>query len=183
MKNITFLLMVLFVTNVYAQKLPGHYYTKSGDKVEGLLFYNPKSGYVEYRKSKNDKTIVLRPDEICCFVIKTDSFATINIQQRKVLKLEVEKEFVRVAEAGKINLFKYYREYQNGISDDWILEQGGGLERVDEMHFQEQMQRYIGDYPALMNRIKNGQLDYRRAKDDTQAIIKFYNDYARMTSK
>jgi len=67
--------------------------------------------------------------------------------------------------------------------EEYVIEKDGKSELVNEMQFQKQMEGYIGDYPALMDRIRKGQLDYRRAKDDTQVIIKFYNDWAKMVPR
>lgn len=66
---------------------------------------------------------------------------------------------------------------------DWVIEKDGQFEMLRPMLFKEQMAKYIADYPELLDRVNKIQLEYSLDRDDTEAIIRFYNDRARMVLK
>lgn len=197
---VALLIMSLVASTAFAQKYtPGYYYTKSGEKVDGLLRFNFIAGIVDdksdgkcsvsFKKSKKDDKTVLTTRDICCFVIKGDSFAIIKDIEPKagLFNSTYPQDFAKVIEVGKINLYKYYSFISNGqfsyTLEEWIVERDGKQEKLTQLHFEDQMAEFVGDYPALLERVKRNQLTYSNAKDDTRAIIKFYNEWAKMVPK
>jgi len=200
MKPVVTLLFLSFIfgSNAFAQFRAGYYYTKAGVKKEGLLRMNIGRGIFDdksdggrslsYKASKNADKELFTTNDICCFVIEGDSFAIIqNVKPKGLLTPTYPQDFVRVVETGKINLYRYSSIVSNGqysyTQHEWFVEKDGKQEKLTQLHFEEQLAEYIGDYPALFERVKRNQLTYSNAKDDTQAIIKFYNDRAKMSPK
>lgn len=165
------------------------YYNKDGKKTEGLLtlvvndFDKKIKGAwaVMYKQSKRGEKTKYTTQDICCFVIKEDSFAVIkNITARVddglITPPTYAMDFAKVVETGKINLYEY--------SGEWVIEKDGGqAEYLTQLHFDVQMAKYIADYPVLLHKLQSHQLEYTNAKDDTRAIIKYYNEYARVNLK
>ncbi len=89
LKYFALLLTVLFVCHQsYSQYKEGYYYTKDGTKVNGLLrlqyggnlFTSKEDGdcFISFKETREDKRVRLTTADICCFVIKNDSFAVIK---------------------------------------------------------------------------------------------------------
>ncbi|HZY78305.1 MAG TPA: hypothetical protein VFE50_02195 [Cyclobacteriaceae bacterium] len=135
---------------------------------------------VMYKQSKRGEKIKYTTQDICCFVINGDSFAVIkNIpawgDDGLIAPPTYAMDFAKVVETGKINLYKY--------SGDWVVEKDGQSDLLTQLHFNVQMAKYLEDYPALLHRLQSNQLEYTKDKDDTQAIVKYYNEYARINLK
>jgi hypothetical protein len=184
------LMMAIHLTSV-GQFKEGYYYTKDGSKVVGLLkfnyggnaFTNKSDGdcSVSFKTDKSAKKIKLTTNDICCFVIEADSFSIIkNFKLNAVVTYP--KDFAKVLEAGKINLYLYFSTIQSGgyggvsTATDWVIEKDGIADKLTKRKFKELIPTYLSDYPDLLHKITNDELSY----DDTEKIIKMYNEYWRV---
>jgi hypothetical protein len=114
-------LFSLFPLLFFAQsKIPGHYWTKDGHKISGLLKFKPAgmhggtSKLIYYNeKGKKEK---FGPDQLTAFVIEEDSFAVVN-QFQKGSNTSFPSDFALVVDTGKINLYQHSRYvYNSGVS-------------------------------------------------------------------
>jgi len=192
LKNLALLSLVLTFTSVaLAQQSesfgPGHYYTKDGVKRSGLLRFN-YGGNLFTDKSDGDCSLTFKTDkkakkekfttnDICCFVIKKDSFAIIkNFKLNAFAKYP--QDFAKVIEMGKISLYMYYATVNQGqfgvvTVTDWVIEKDGTTTKLTRKQFRELMPDYLQDYPELLAKFQSKELKY----DDAPHIIKEYNLY------
>ena len=186
----TFLLGTLSFFQAVGQFKPGHYYKKDGSKVVGLIkfhfggnaFTDKSDGdcSISFKENKDGKKIKLTTSDICCFVIEQDSFSIIKNFRLNAF-VTYPQDFAKVLESGKINLLLYYSTVDTGgqystISTtvtDWVIEKDGKADKLTKKKFKELMPLYIEDYPELLDKINNDQLNY----GDSEKIIKMYNEH------
>ena len=173
---------------------PGHYFTREGEKVTGLLRFNlggdpdniltrkNESGpcSITFKESKDGDKIELTAADICCFVIGRDTFAVSTLAD----------DFAQVQEVGKIKLFLYYtykyRPNPNGLStklveEKWAVEKEGTFETLSRKTFKKFMPAYLADYPELAEKVRNKVIGFEY--ENTRQIIARYNEYFRTGNK
>ena len=183
-----FILLTLLQFNAVGQFKDGHYYKKDGTKISGLIKFN-YGGNAFTEKSDGDCSISFKPDkkgnkvnlttnDICCFVIEKDSFAIIRNFRLNAF-VTYPQDFAKVIESGKINLYLYYSTVQSRSGQfvvvstvtDWVVEKDGKADKLTKKKFKELIPTYLNDYPELLDKINNDQLNY----EDSEKIVKMYN--------
>src|SRR5437879_4286581 len=109
----SFFFLLLLSTSAYSQFKEGHYYTKDGKRIDGLLdfrfggnlFTNKSDGdcSLAFKADKKSKKQRFTTNDICCFVIEKDSFAIIRNFRLNGF-VSYPQDFAKVIEHGKINL-------------------------------------------------------------------------------
>lgn len=184
------ILSLFFQFKGIAQFKSGHYYTKDGTKVTGLLRFNYGSTLlaskaygdcsVIFKTEKKGKKIEFKTNEICCFVIENDSFAIIkNFKPGKLITYP--QDFAKVLQSGRINLYHYYTMVGSGNQygatantvKTWIIEKDGKADKLTLNKFYELMPLYLADFPILLEKVNTMQLNYY----DAEQVIKMYNDF------
>lgn len=167
----------------------GYYYDKDGAKVSGLLkfsyggnaFTDKSDGDCSllFKTNNRAKKVKLTTNDICCFVIEKDSFSIIKNFRLNAI-VTYPQDFAKVLDTGKINLYVYYSTVDavgpyGGVSTvaDWVVEKDGKADKLTKKKFKELMPSYLSDYPELLAKINNDELDY----NDIEKIIKMYNEY------
>lgn len=187
------ILLTLLQFNAAGQFKSGHYYKKDGTKISGLIKFNYGGNVftdksdgdcsISFKSDKKGKKAKLTTNDICCFVIEKDSFAIIKNFRLNAL-VTYPQDFAKVLESGKINLYLYYSTVQSGGGQyggvvstvtDWVVEKDGKADKLTKKKFKELIPTYLNDYPELLDKIKNDQLNY----EDSEKIIKMYNDHWR----
>ncbi len=129
---------------------------------------------VSFKKTKNASKQVIGTEDLCCFVIEKDSFATVqNI--RLNFKHTFPRDFAKVIQHGDINLNIYYSIIysQNGSQTvtDWFLVKNGRTEKINRIGFRKSISPFIEDYPELATNMSERKLGY----DNIIQIIRSYN--------
>jgi hypothetical protein len=178
-------LYLIFCSSTFGQILignfkKGHYYTKDGTKREGLLRfqYDGKTDKsdgdcsLDYKAFDKAGKENFTTDDVCCFVIGMDSFATVKNMVWSPMVTYAE-DFAQVVETGKMNLYVHWNKSQQGTYTNWVIGKDKKVEKLTRDQFNDLMPAYLADYPELLKQVQSRDLRF----DDIQEIVKKYNAY------
>lgn len=160
----------------------GRYYDNNGKKVEGELNLVPASysiwtsspSRIKFRQGRGVRPETFTPDEVSAFVIGNDSFTVAGPLDINNFAFYV-KDFVKVLECGKINLYVHYattsQSYGNGVFHNvnlntlvvqsssafspTVLENG-------RKKLKEQLADLFADQMEVLQEIENGEVDLKQ---------------------
>jgi hypothetical protein len=182
--------VIFFCNYSYSQYKEGYYYTKDGTKVNGLirleygdqLFRGKENGdcLISFKEERGEKRVRLTAADICCFVIKNDSFAVIKNFALNFAAF-YPQDFAQVLQDGKIKLYMYYSiittmgsvSVSSRTVKDWVIEKNGKVDKLTRSSFKKLMPDYLEDFPELKEKVESKELGYR----DAPEIIKEYNEH------
>ena len=183
--------VLLICSPSFGQYKQGHYHTKDGIKVEGLLrmeygdhaFRSKENGdcFISFKDKKEEKRVKLTTADICCFVIEKDSFAVIKNFTLNFL-VHYPRDFAQVLQDGRIKLYLYYSVVSNSGSGglmysrtvkEWVIEKNGQVEKLTKKVFKNLMPQLLEDYPELKEKVASKELRFR----DTPEVVEAYNSY------
>lgn len=182
-------LICQFQTSTAEKFLSGHYYTKEGKKIEGLIKYNratfsafgSKASSIKYKASSDDKPIKLTAEDITSFVIGADSFAIIKNFKINSVNGEYEQDFAQVIERGPINLFMHRSASSDGKvsydNDRYVIsnEKNGCFGIWNFVKQREEIAKYFSARPDLVEKILN--------KKDETPFLDLVRDYNKGASR
>jgi hypothetical protein len=162
---------------------PGHYYTHSGDRVEGLLKHSfgatwgaAPDNYILFKPSPEAKESKLTVQELSAFVITQDSFTVksdFDINDHD----HFDRDFVRVVKSGPISLYLHFSTVTTPVRKNvltYLVEKDGELYRmVRPANFNDQIPLLISDYKELLKKVKSKEYRF----EDLQIIIAEYNQW------
>ena len=189
-------LLVLFSfllsgTSVFAQVYqvrgsftPGHYYTKDGQCVAGLIrhLYGAQTGQgpanqIEFKPAGNSKAVSLTTKDVKAFVVGQDSFMVqkdFDINQFD----HYQEDFMRVVKSGALSLYLHYSTTSfptRQLILTYLVEKEGEFYRmVRPKNFSEQINLLIADNKELLQKVKNKEYTF----EDLQVLIDEYNLWA-----
>lgn len=187
MKFILVLLTVLLFQfqNLFAAPfLSGHYYTKDGQKVEGLIkfvrasfsVFGSRPSSIKFKSDSRSKSTSFTPDDILSFVVEKDSFTIIQDFKINSISGEYAKDFVQVIEVGQINLYLHKSASYDGKihheNDSFIISSRnkGNLGIWNFNRQRDDIANYFSRRPDLVAKILN-------KKDDTpiRLLVRDFN--------
>lgn len=173
-----------FQTSLGERFASGHYYTKEGNKIEGLIKFNratfsafgSKPSSIKFKASSDAKTVKLTADDITSFVIGADSFAIIRNFKINSISGDYVQDFAQVVETGPINLFIHKSSSSDGKAtyehDNAVLSnnKNGYFGIWNFVKQREEIAMYFSDRPDLVEKILN-------KKDETplQELVRDFN--------
>ncbi|AFD06140.1 hypothetical protein [Solitalea canadensis] len=197
--NYIYLLITLFFLftnckNASAQNgewVKGHYYTWSGERVEGFLkhrfqaqFGSGPDNSLRFMVDRDAKRITLTTKDVKSFVLqiergKVDSFIVIKNFTINVFATYRE-DFVKVVATGPLNLYMHYSTVSTGSKygvttspvSNWLVQKGESLTLIkNQSNFKEVMPQLVSDDTELVEKITNKEFKYR----DIEEVIRLYN--------
>ena len=184
-------LFVLITFHTQAQKWrPGHYYSQTGERIEGLLQHkyaaqhkDRSDNYVLFKASEGGKSVKLTTKEMKAFVIASDSFTIINHFSIPGIAVYVE-DFVQVLEVGEITLYKHFT---TGVIQTslllssradvvtLIMRKNRILTVFDPKEFKKEYQTIFEGDDALIAKIRERKRNYHHVLQD---YVKEYNEWS-----
>ncbi|GAB2531955.1 hypothetical protein [Rufibacter soli] len=172
------------VHQVRGNFLPGYYYTKEGQRAEGLIRhqYGTQTGQgpvnqIEFKPSDKAKPVTLTTKDIQAFVLGQDSF---TVQKDFDINSfdHFQEDFMRVVKSGALNLYLHYATTTFPTRQPvltYLVEKDGEFYRmVRPKNFSEQINLLISDNKELLAKVKNKDYTF----EDLQVLIDEYNLWA-----
>jgi hypothetical protein len=151
----------------------GYYYTKEGVKTEGLIefhrasfsIFGSRKSHISFKENEDANSVRLNADDIPCFVIGNDSFATVYNIQINSVSGKYAKDFAKILVKGKMNLYMHMSSSGDGRNsydnDRYVLSKDGkkflGIWNPKDQR--NEIADLFADNPDLQSRIRNKEYD------------------------
>ncbi|WP_066835999.1 hypothetical protein [Rufibacter ruber] len=161
--------------------LAGHYYDRSGQRVDGLLshaFTQPVKGapanYLYFKPTPEAKEQKLTVQEVQAFVIGQDSFTVkrdFSINNHD----QLPEDFMRVVKSGPLSYYLHYATAntprRRNVLTHFVEKEGELYRMAIPKNFNEQIMALVSDNKVILKKVKSKEYQFK----DLQLLIDEYN--------